>query len=107
MWDLLIKNGLLVDGTGEAPRQADLAVQDGRIAAIGELDGPAGEFIDAAGLVVTPGFVDIHTHFDGQALWDAELDPSFSCGVTTALFGNCGVGFAPVRPGDKDRLIEL
>jgi N-acyl-D-aspartate/D-glutamate deacylase len=107
MHDLLIKSGRIVDGTGSAPFIGDVAISGDRIAPVGHLDGPARRTIDAAGLTITPGFVDIHTHYDGQALWDSALDPSFSCGVTTAIVGNCGVGFAPVWPGQHHRLIEL
>lgn len=108
MFDLKITGGTLVDGTGGPRRVGDLAIQDGRIAAIGpRVDGPAREEIDARGLLVTPGFVDIHTHYDGQATWDPILDPSASHGVTTVVAGNCGVGFAPVHPGDHKRLVEM
>ena len=108
MYDLLIKNGLLVDGTGAAPVRGDLAMANGVIVAVGgTIVGEARETIDAAGKVVTPGFVDIHTHYDGQATWDEVLDPSTSHGVTTIVAGNCGVGFAPVAKGGEDWLISL
>ncbi|WP_156679840.1 N-acyl-D-amino-acid deacylase family protein [Sphingomonas profundi] len=107
MYDLVIRGGTVIDGTGAPGFRADVAVAGDRIAAIGTLDAPAAREIDATGLLVTPGWVDIHTHYDGQATWDMLLDPSFSSGVTTAILGNCGVGFAPVRPGSEDRLIEL
>ncbi|MBK9558981.1 MAG: amidohydrolase family protein [Candidatus Microthrix sp.] len=108
MYDLLITGGTLVDGTGAPPRRADVAVKDGIIVAVGEsLDGEAAETIDATGRLVTPGFVDIHTHYDGQATWDSQLEPSASHGVTTVVTGNCGVGFAPVRPGKEEWLIQL
>ena len=107
-YDLLIRGGDLVDGLGGPRRKADVAVKDGRIAAVGsDLDGDADETVDATGLLVTPGFVDIHTHYDGQVAWDADFLPSAWHGVTTAVMGNCGVGFAPVRPNDHQRLIEL
>jgi len=107
-YDLLITGGTVVDGTGTDRFVADVAIVDGRIAAVGtELDGDADETIDATGLVVAPGFVDIHTHYDGQATWDPVLDPSSSHGVTTVVAGNCGVGFAPVRPGQESWLVEL
>jgi N-acyl-D-aspartate/D-glutamate deacylase len=106
-YDLVIRNGTLIDGTGGAPRPGDVAVQDGRIAAVGPDLGPAKREIDARGLAVTPGFVDIHTHYDGQATWDPQLAPSCYHGVTTAVMGSCGVGFAPVRPGQHDFLIQL
>ncbi|MCC7271501.1 MAG: amidohydrolase family protein [Alphaproteobacteria bacterium] len=107
MHDLLIRGGTLVDGTGAAPRTADVAVAGGRIVAVGRVTGPARRTVDADGLLVTPGFVDIHTHYDGQATWDSFLSPSSLHGVTTAVFGNCGVGFAPVRPDATDYLIKL
>ncbi|HZY54311.1 MAG TPA: amidohydrolase family protein [Reyranella sp.] len=106
-FDLIIRGGTVADGTGEGTREADIAVKDGRIAAVGTVPGKGAEEIDAKGLLVTPGFVDIHTHYDGQAVWDSHLQPSSWHGVTTAVMGNCGVGFAPVRPHDRDRLIEL
>jgi N-acyl-D-aspartate/D-glutamate deacylase len=106
-FDLVIRGGTLADGSGGALREADVAVADGRIAAVGKVAGSGREEIDAKGLLVTPGFVDIHTHYDGQATWDSRLQPSSWHGVTTVVMGNCGVGFAPVRAGDRDRLIEL
>lgn len=107
MFDLLIKGGLVVDGTGSAPIQADVAVQGDRIAAVGLELGEAREIIDATGHYVTPGFVDIHTHYDGQATWDQEMAPSAWHGVTTVVMGNCGVGFAPAAPNRHDWLIGL
>ncbi|MBW2274859.1 MAG: amidohydrolase family protein [Deltaproteobacteria bacterium] len=106
-YDLLIRGGTLVDGTGSAPRKGDVAIKDGRIAAVGEVADGADRVLDAEGLTVTPGFVDIHTHYDGQATWDPQLAPSCYHGVTTVVMGNCGVGFAPVRPGQENFLIEL
>ncbi|HUD52965.1 N-acyl-D-amino-acid deacylase family protein, partial [Parvibaculum sp.] len=106
-YDLVIRGGMLADGTGAPLREADIAVEDGRIAAVGRIEGSGREEVGAKGLLVTPGFVDIHTHYDGQATWDDRLQPSSWHGVTTAIMGNCGVGFAPVRPKDHDRLIEL
>ena len=99
MFDLVIRNGKVVDGTGRAAFAADVAVEGGRIAEVGAKLGRGREEIDAAGRLVTPGFVDVHTHYDGQATWDSALAPSFAHGVTTVVMGNCGVGFAPVRPG--------
>ena len=108
MFDLKITGGTIVDGTGRPKFVGDVAVTGGVIVAIGpSIEGDASEVIDASGLVVTPGFVDIHTHYDGQATWDEQLTPSCWHGVTTVVMGNCGVGFAPVRPIDHQRLIEL
>ena len=108
MHDLLIKSGRVDDGTGKAPRHADIAINGGLITAVKErITAPARRRIDADGAIVTPGFVDIHTHYDGQATWDDCLDPSASHGTTTVVTGNCGVGFAPVRPGEQDELIQL
>ena len=107
MFDILIKSGTIVDGTGAPARPGSVAVKDGYIVATGEVDGPAIETIDATNALITPGFIDIHTHYDGQFLWDDRLDPSFSNGVTTAVAGNCGVGFAPVSQGYRSKLIEL
>ena len=105
--DLVIRGGTIVDGTGRPGHVADLGIQDGRIAAIGPNLPKGREEIAAHGKLVTPGFVDIHTHYDGQAVWDSHLAPSALHGVTTAVMGNCGVGFAPVRPGGEAKLIEL
>jgi N-acyl-D-aspartate/D-glutamate deacylase len=107
MFDLIIRGGTLADGSGGELRDADVAISDGRIASVGRISGGAREEIDARGLLVTPGFVDIHTHYDGQATWDSCLAPSSWHGVTTVVMGNCGVGFAPVRTQDHQRLIEL
>jgi N-acyl-D-aspartate/D-glutamate deacylase len=107
--DLLIRGGTVVDGTGTAPRTADVAISDGVVTHVGRVDATdtAHRTIDADGLLVTPGFVDIHAHYDGQASWDERMIPSSWHGVTTVVAGNCGVGFAPVRPTDHQRLIEL
>ncbi|MFV0257945.1 MAG: N-acyl-D-amino-acid deacylase family protein [Acidimicrobiales bacterium] len=108
MHDLVITNGTVIDGTGSPRRQADVAIRDGRIVAVGEdASGSARRTIDADGLLVTPGWVDIHTHYDGQATWDADLAPSSINGVTSMVMGNCGVGFAPARPEKHDWLISL
>ncbi|HEY4943433.1 MAG TPA: amidohydrolase family protein [Rhizomicrobium sp.] len=106
-YDLVIRNGLLADGRGGPAVLADVAVKNGKIAAVGTFEGKGAEEIDARGKLVTPGFVDIHTHYDGQATWDTRLNPSSWHGVTTIVMGNCGVGFAPVRKADHNRLIEL
>ncbi len=105
--DLVIRGGEILDGDGGEPRAGDLAIDDGLISAVGEVAGSGAEEIDARGLLVTPGFVDIHTHYDGQATWEGRMHPSSWHGVTTVVMGNCGVGFAPCRPGDHDRLIRL
>jgi N-acyl-D-amino-acid deacylase len=105
--DLIIKGGTVIDGTGSEPRTADLAISDGKIREVGRVTGSAKQEIDADGLAVTPGFVDIHTHYDAQATWDPHLTPSGYHGVTTAVCGNCGVGFAPVKQDEHDFLIGL
>jgi N-acyl-D-amino-acid deacylase len=107
MFDRLIKGGLVVDGTGAPAFTGDVAVKDGRIVEVGRISGPARETIDADGLLVTPGWVDIHSHYDGQVTWDSRLTPSFWHGVTTVVMGNCGVGFAPVRANRREWLIGL
>lgn len=105
--DLVIRGGTVYDGTGAAPFQADIAIADGRIVEVGEVRARGREEIDAHGLMVTPGWVDIHTHYDGQVTWDSRLTPSSTLGATTVVAGNCGVGFAPARPTDHDTLIRL
>jgi N-acyl-D-aspartate/D-glutamate deacylase len=106
-YDLVIRNGTICDGTGGKRFEADIAVHNGRIAEVGRVAGNGREEIDANEKIVTPGFVDIHTHYDGQATWDERLTPSSWHGVTTAVMGNCGVGFAPCRTQDHDMLIRL
>jgi N-acyl-D-aspartate/D-glutamate deacylase len=105
--DLVIRGGELADGHGGPLRQADVAVDNGRITAVGDVPGQGRDEIDARGKLVTPGFVDIHTHYDGQASWDTRMQPSSWHGVTTAVMGNCGVGFAPVHARHRNRLVEL
>lgn len=105
--DVVIRGGMVVDGKGGAPYEADVAIEGDRIAAIGAVEGKGSEEIDAQGLAVTPGFVDLHTHLDAQIGWDPDLTPVSWHGVTTALFGNCGVTFAPVRPSDHEFLAGM
>ncbi len=108
MFDIVIKNGMIVDGTGSPGVAGDVAIRDGLIAEVGgTITAGTRRVIDADGALVTPGWVDVHTHYDGQVSWDSELAPSSHNGVTTIVMGNCGVGFAPVRPGDEHSLIEL
>ena len=107
MYDSIIRNGTIIDGTGNDRFVADIAIKDGKIAKIGQITDSATLEIDAKGKLVTPGWVDIHTHYDGQATWDPLLAPSSWHGVTTVVMGNCGVGFAPVKPEDRNFLIEL
>ena len=106
-FDLVIRGGTIVDGSGGAPFVGDVGIVAGNIAAVGDDLAPGAEEIDAAGLLVTPGFVDVHTHYDGHVTWENRLRPSSSHGVTTAVIGNCGVGFAPCRPAQRDTLIRL
>ena len=106
-YDLVIRGGTVIDGTGSAPVAADVAIKDGKIAQVGTVSGTGREEIDARGKLVTPGVVDIHTHYDAQAVWDSHLAPSAQHGVTTVVMGNCGVGFAPCKPEDRVRLVEL
>ncbi len=105
--DLVIRGGTIADGSGGALIQGDIAIMDGKVSAIGDVSGTGREEIDATGRIVTPGFVDVHTHYDGQCIWAEELSPSSSHGVTTAVMGNCGVGFAPCRKEDHDLLINV
>lgn len=107
MHDLVIRSGLVVDGTGDAPRAADVAIDNGRITKVGVVEVAGDKEIDATDLIVTPGFVDIHTHYDGQVTWDPLLTPSIWHGVTTVVMGNCGVGFAPAKPDEHEWLIGL
>ncbi|MGJ4888563.1 N-acyl-D-amino-acid deacylase family protein [Bradyrhizobium sp. HKCCYLRH3099] len=105
--DLVIRGGTIADGSGGELYEADVAVAGGRIAAVGKIAASGREEIDARGKLVTPGFVDVHTHYDGQVTWSHDISPSSQNGVTTAIMGNCGVGFAPCRPADHQRLIQL
>src|SRR5215207_7571589 len=107
VYDLIVRNGTIVDGLGVEPFVGDVAVSDGVIAAVGLVDGDGAREIDATGLLVTPGFVDLHTHYDGQAIWSDRMSPSSAHGVTTAVMGNCGVGFAPCRAEDHDVLVDV
>jgi N-acyl-D-aspartate/D-glutamate deacylase len=106
-YDLLIKNGQIIDGTGKPSFLSDIGIKDGIIKKIGKINESAKKIIDAKNLVVSPGFVDIHTHYDGQAIWDSQLAPSSLHGVSTVVMGNCGVGFAPCKPQDREKLVEL
>ncbi len=106
-YDTIVRGGTVVDGTGAPARTADVAVRDGVVVEVGRVDGTAREVIDADGALVTPGFVDVHSHYDGQLLWDDALEPSFGHGVTTVLGGACGVGFAPVEPEHRKALVAL
>ena len=106
-YDLVIRGGTIIDGTGRPGTEGDVAIKDGKIAVVGVVSGKGAEEIDARGKMVTPGFVDIHTHYDAQAVWDSHLAPSAWHGVTTVVMGNCGVGFAPCKPADRQKLIEL
>ena len=99
--DLVIRNGNIVDGSGKKPFLGDIAIDDGKITKVGEVINSGKKEIDANGNLVSPGWVDIHTHYDGQVCWDPYLTPSSWHGVTTVVMGNCGVGFAPVKPGDE------
>jgi N-acyl-D-aspartate/D-glutamate deacylase len=105
--DLVIRGGTIADGSGGSLFEADIAVQDARISEVGKIAGKGREEIDARGKLLTPGFVDVHTHYDGQVTWSQDISPSSQNGVTTAIMGNCGVGFAPCKPADHQRLIQL
>ena len=107
MLDLAIKNARIIDGTGKPEFAGDVGIRDGKITSVGDNPGPASREIDAKGNLLTPGFVDIHTHFDGQVCWDKQVTPSCWHGVTTIVMGNCGVGFAPLRPGAEEALVKL
>src|SRR5215471_16964144 len=106
MVDLVIRGATVVDGLGNEPRRADVAVKDGKIAAIGNITDKGKETVDADGLVLSPGIVDVHTHYDAQVTWDATLSPSPSLGVTTAVIGNCGFGIVPAPPAGRDTIMR-
>ena len=101
-YDVLIKNGTLIDGTGSPARQGSIAITNGQITEMGDIDGAATQTIDAGGAVVAPGFIDPHTHYDAQICWDGAVTPSSWHGVTSVVVGNCGVGIAPCRPESRD-----
>src|SRR6266700_2101687 len=107
LYDLVIRGGTIVDGSGKPAFVGDVAIKGGLVAAVGAITGAGKEEIDARGRLVTPGFVDIHTHYDGHVTWANRLAPSSQHGVTTIVMGNCGVGFAPCKPEDRERLIRL
>src|SRR3982074_3436169 len=105
--DLVIRGGNIADGFGGELFEADVAITNGRISEVGRVAGKGREEIDAKGKLVTPGFVDVHTHSDGQVTWSQDITPSSQNGVTSAIMGNCGVGFAPCKPSDHVKLIQL
>ena len=106
-YDIIIRGGSIVDGTGSEPVPGDLAIKDGFIAAVGKVEGDAKQVIDATGQMVTPGFIDIHTHLDAQIGWDPDMTPVSWHGVTTALIGNCGMTFAPCKPEHRELLAGM
>ena len=105
--DVVIRHGIVFDGQSIDPKVVDIGIRDGRIAKIGHVPETGADEIDARGKIVTPGFVDIHTHYDGQAIWSERLSPTSANGVTTAVMGSCGVGFAPCRCADRDLLLAV
>ena len=106
-FDLVIRGGTVIDGTGAEPFEADVAIAGSQIAEVGKVSGDGKEEIDAKGAMVTPGFIDLHTHYDAQVTWSKDITPSSWNGVTTAMIGNCGVGFAPCKPEERDMLVKL
>src|SRR3984893_6887493 len=106
-FDLVIRSATVFDGTGTEPRDSDVAISGGRIVEVGKVSGNGAEELDAKGMIVTPGFVDLHTHYDAQVTWSNEITPSSWNGVTTAVIGNCGVGFAPCKPEQRNMLVKL
>lgn len=107
MYDLVVRHGMVFDGSGAAGFEADIGIASGKIAAIGQIAERGAEEIDASGCIVTPGFIDLHTHYDGQATWESRMQPSSGHGITTVIGGNCGVGFAPCREADRETLVRL
>src|ERR1700704_2736770 len=106
-FDSRIRSGPVFDGTGSEPRDADVAISGGRIVEVGKVSGNGADELDAKGMIVTPGFVDLHTHYDAQVTWSSEITPSSWNGVPPAMIGNCGVGFAPCKPEQRDMLVKL
>jgi N-acyl-D-aspartate/D-glutamate deacylase len=106
-FDSVIRGGTVFDGSGGEPFVGDVGIRNGKIAAVGQITGRGAEEIDATGRIVTPGFVDIHTHYDGQITWEHTLSPSSQHGITTAVMGNCGVGFAPCKPEHRELLVRV
>ena len=107
MFDIVIKGGMVVDGTGAPARRADVAIQGGKVAAVGTIDGAARQTIDASGRVVAPGFIDPHTHFDVQLLWDGAARPALEHGITTVVPGNCSLSLAPLKVADRKRVVGM
>ena len=107
MLDVVLRGGRVCDGTGAPARDADVAIDGGRIVALGRVDAAARRTVDVGGLVVAPGFVDVHTHYDAQVTWDGLCTPSCWHGITSVVVGNCGFSLAPCRPDDRDRLLRM
>ena len=107
MLDMIIKNGQIIDGTGASAYNADVAIKDGKIVEVGQIDQPAAREVDANGLVVSPGFIDPHTHFDAQLLWDGAAKPAIEHGVTTIVPGNCSLSLAPLKAEHRMKLVGM